>query len=453
MIQTRTKQEKLRQLLQILIPILITQLAIYAMNFFDTTMSGQYSPQDLAGVAIGSSLWVPVFTGLSGILLAVTPIVAQLVGGQRNSEVSFSVIQGVYLAIVMAVVVLIAGSLALDPILGLMKLEDHVRTIAQEYLFALSTGIVPLFVYNVLRCFLDALGKTRVSMLITLASLPLNIVFNYFLIFGKMGFPELGGVGAGYASALTYWLLTLITIVIIIRQQPFARYQIFSRLYGFSLEKWKEILLVGVPIGFAIFFETSIFSAVTLLMSQFDTLTIASHQAALNFSSFLYMVPLSISMALTIVVGFEVGAGRYQDARQYSWIGIAIAVIMAVICGIILIMFREEVARVYTKDPQVLKLTAEFLLFALFFQLSDAIQAPIQGALRGYKDVNVTFVMALVSYWVIGLPLGYYLANHTELMAFGYWIGLIAGLAVGASCLLARLVLIQRKMAARFQNP
>jgi multidrug resistance protein, MATE family len=451
MIQTNTKQAKLHQLLYILIPILITQLAIYAMNFFDTTMSGQYSPQDLAGVAIGSSLWVPVFTGLSGILMAVTPIVAQLVGGKRNSEVSFSVIQAVYLAVVIAIVVLIFGIFTLSPILDLMKLEDHVHSIAYDYLAALSTGIIPLFVYNVLRCFLDALGKTRVSMFITLVSLPLNIIFNYVLIFGKMGFPELGGVGAGYASALTYWLLTIITTYIIIKQQPFADYHIFSRLYGFSFQKWKEILLVGVPIGFAIFFETSIFSAVTLLMSQFDTMTIASHQAALNFSSFLYMVPLSISMALTIVVGFEVGAGRYGDAKQYSWLGLAIAVIMAGICGLILIMFREEVAGLYTKDQKVLTLTAEFLLYALFFQLSDAIQAPIQGALRGYKDVNVTFVMALVSYWVIGLPFGYYLANYTGLLAFGYWIGLIAGLAAGASCLLARMVFIQRKMAAQYQ--
>jgi MATE family multidrug resistance protein len=288
-------------------------------------------------------------------------------------------------------------------------------------------------------------------MFITLVSLPLNIVFNYVLIFGKMGFPELGGVGAGYASALTYWLLTIITTFIIIKQQPFADYRIFSRLYSFSFKKWKEILLVGVPIGFAIFFETSIFAAVTLLMSQFDTITIASHQAALNFSSFLYMVPLSISMALTIVVGFEVGARRYRDAKQYSWIGLAIAVIMAGICGLILIMFREEVAGLYTKDQKVLTLTAEFLLYALFFQLSDAIQAPIQGALRGYKDVNVTFVMALVSYWVIGLPLGYYLANYTGLWAFGYWIGLIAGLAAGATCLLARMVLIQRKMEGKYQ--
>ncbi|MBT2757141.1 MATE family efflux transporter [Mesobacillus foraminis] len=445
--QTHSKKEKLKQLFFILYPILITQMAMYAMNFFDTMMSGHYSPADLAGVAIGSSLWVPVFTGLSGILLSMTPIVAQLAGAKRNKDVAFSVIQGVYLSIIMALIVLGAGALVLSPILTQMNLEPHVRTIAHEYLVALSAGIIPLFVYNVLRCFLDALGKTRVSMFITLTSLPLNALFNYLLIYGKFGFPELGGAGAGYASAITYWLITVISLFIIIKTEPFASYNIFSRFYSVDFTKWKEILKIGIPIGFAIFFETSIFSAVTLLMSGFDTITIASHQAALNFASFLYMVPLSISMALTIVVGFEVGARRYRDAAQYTWIGLTIAVLMAVFCGLVLITFRYNVAGIYTTDPKVLALTAEFLLYALFFQLSDALQAPIQGALRGYKDVNITFLMALVSYWIIGLPLGYYLANHTGLHAFGYWIGLIAGLAAGALCLLGRLIFIQRKQS------
>jgi MATE family multidrug resistance protein len=414
------------------------------MNFFDVTMSGHYSPSDLAGVAIGSSLWVPVFTGLSGILLAVTPIVAQLIGAKKQDKVAFSVIQGLFLSIVMAILVIGIGSLLLNPLLNGMNLEEHVRKVAHNYLVALSFGMIPLFTYNVLRSFIDALGKTRVTMMITITSLPINIIFNYFLIFGKFGFPELGGVGSGFATAITYWIITIITIFIICTNRPFTNFAIFKTFYRVSFSKWKEILKIGVPIGFAIFFETSIFAAVTLLMSTFDTNTIASHQAALNFASFLYMLPLSISMALTILVGFEVGAQRYHDAKEYSWIGLGIAILLACFCGLILLLFRSKIAGIYTADPVVLKLTGQFLVYALFFQLSDAIQAPVQGALRGYKDVNITFLASLVSYWIIGLPLGYLMAVHTELGAFGYWIGLIAGLAVGAICLLSRLIWVQK---------
>ncbi|MED3572132.1 MATE family efflux transporter [Cytobacillus praedii] len=443
--QTFNKKGKIKQLLIILIPILITQLAMYSMSFFDTTMSGHYSSKDLAGVAIGSSLWMPVFTGLSGILLSITPIVAQLIGGKKRDEVANSVIQGIYLAIAMAIIVIIAGSFALNPVLNGMSLESKVYETARDYLIALSFGMIPLFIYSVLRSFIDALGKTRVTMMITLLTLPINVIFNYLLIYGKLGFPELGGVGAGYATAITYWVITIISIFIIHKQIPFSGFGIFQTFYRISLAKWKEILIIGVPIGFSIFFETSIFAAVTLFMSEYNTATIAAHQAALNFSSFLYMIPLSISMALTIVVGFEVGADRLKDAKEYSWIGVSIAVFMAFVCGVILLFFRSEVAGIYTKDPLVIKLTAQFLIFAIFFQLSDAIQASVQGALRGYKDVNITFIMSLISYWIIGLPVGYCLANFTSWGAFGYWIGLIIGLAAGAICLSSRLIFIQRK--------
>lgn len=445
--QTFNLKEKNKLFFQILFPILVTQIGLNLMNFVDTMMSGRAGAYDLAGVAIGSSLWVPVYTGLTGILLAITPIIAQYVGAKQRDKVPYSVMQGVYISVVIALVVTVIGGFLLNPILDLMKLESEVREIAKEYLIGLSFGIVPLFIYSVLRSFIDALGHTRVTMIITLSSLPINVIFNYLLIFGKFGFPELGGAGAGYATAITYWLIVVLSIWIILSRTPFSEYRVFGKLYSVSFSSWGEILKLGLPIGFAIFFETSIFSAVTLLMSEFSTITIAAHQVAINFSTLLYMIPLSISMALTIVVGYEIGAKRFNDAKQYSLLGICIAVVMALVCASIIIVLQEPIAKMYSTDTAVIELTTQFLIYAIFFQLSDAIAAPIQGALRGYKDVNTTFVMTLISYWVIGLPVGYALANFTTLGAFGYWIGLIVGLAAGAITLSGRLLSVQRKTA------
>ncbi|MFS0823319.1 MATE family efflux transporter [Bacillus sp. 1P02SD] len=445
--QTFSLTEKNKLFLHILFPILITQVGLNLINFVDTMMSGRAGANDLAGVAIGSSLWVPVYTGLSGILVAITPIIAQYVGAKQRDKVPYSVMQGVYISIVIALVVAVVGSFVLDPILDIMKLESEVREIAKEYIIGLSFGIVPLFVYSVLRSFIDALGHTRVTMIITLSSLPINVLFNYLLIFGKFGFPELGGAGAGYATAITYWMIVIIAVWIILTRPPFVEYRVFRKLYAVSLPSWAEILKLGLPIGFAIFFETSIFSAVTLLMSEFNTITIGAHQVAINFSSLLYMIPLSISMALTIVVGFEVGANRFKDAKQYSILGICIAVLMAIVCAMIIFVFQVPIAKLYSTNEAVITLTTQFLIYAIFFQLSDAIAAPIQGALRGYKDVNTTFVMTLISYWVIGLPVGYVLAKYTSLGAFGYWIGLIVGLAAGAITLSGRLLIVQKKVA------
>jgi len=443
--QTFTTKGKLIQLITILIPILFTQLAMYSMNFFDTMMSGKYSKTDLAGVAIGSSLWVPVFTGLSGILLSITPIIAHLVGGKKNKDVAFSVIQGIYAAIFLAIIILVIGSFALKPILQHMNLEAHVRNVAKYYLVALSFGIIPLFIYNVLRSFMDALGMTRVTMIITLLSLPINVALNFLFIFGNAGMPKLGGVGSGVASAITYWLIMFIAFAVIHFQKPFSSFMIFKKWYPVSFKKWKEIFVLGIPIGLSTFFETSIFAAVTLVMAKYGTNIIAAHQIAINFSSLLYMIPLSISMAMTIVIGYEVGAERFDDARQYSKLGISIAVVMAFILGILLLTNNELVAKVYSNDIKVIALTTHFLLYAVFFQLSDAIQAPVQGALRGYKDVNVTFIMAFISYWIIGLPFGYVIANYTNFGPYGYWLGLITGLAVGAITLSLRLFYVLRK--------
>ncbi|MGN7297957.1 MATE family efflux transporter [Ferdinandcohnia sp. SAFN-114] len=445
--QTFNLKEKTKLFFHILFPILATQIGLNLINFVDTMMSGRAGANDLAGVAIGSSLWVPVYTGLSGILVAMTPIIAQYVGARQKNKVPYSVMQGIYISVVVAIVVAIIGGFVLDPILGFMNLESEVREIAKEYLIGLSFGIVPLFVYSVLRSFIDALGHTRVTMIITLSSLPINVLFNYLLIFGKFGFPELGGAGAGYATAITYWLIVFLAVWIILSRPPFTEYRVLRKLYSVSFSSWGEILKLGLPIGFAIFFETSIFSAVTLLMSEFNTTTIAAHQVAINFASLLYMIPLSISMGLTIVVGFEVGAKRFKDAKQYSILGICIAVIMALVCSMIILLFQEPIAKMYSTNAAVIGLTTQFLLYALFFQLSDAIAAPIQGALRGYKDVNTTFVMTLISYWVIGLPVGYVLAKFTTLGAFGYWIGLIVGLAAGAVTLSGRLVIVQKRAA------
>src|SRR5699024_8607004 len=320
----------------LLVPILITQVSMFLMNFFDTVMSGRAGATDLAGVAIGSSLWVPIFTGVNGIILAVTPIIAHLLGAKKEREITEKVKQAIYLSIALACIIFIIGIFSLNPILSLMDLESEVKHIAKFYLITLSIGMVPLFIFNTLRAFIDALGKTRTSMIIILISLPLNIFFNYIFIFGKIGLPAFGGIGSGIATAITYWLVFFITVGIVLKVDPFRTFAILYQWSKPNIATWIEQLKIGIPIGFAIFFETSIFSAVTLLMSVYSTYTIAAHQAAMNFATLLYMLPLSVGMALTITVSYEVGAKRFLDAKTYSLIGIVSGVFIALFAGGIL---------------------------------------------------------------------------------------------------------------------
>lgn len=430
-------------------PILITQVFLYLMTFFDILMTSKYDIGHLAGVSIGSSLWVPVYTGLTGILISITPIVAHYIGGNNKQQVKPSVQQGILVAIAMSLLVYALIFLAVEPIVSMMDVSAIEREIAIAYVKAISIGLIPLFIYSVLRGFIDALGLTRITMFITLLSAPINVFLNYLFIFGKFGAPELGGQGAALASALTYWVVLFITIGLIATLPSIKEYQIFSGFSGIQMKRIWTIIAMGVPIGLSIFAETTIFSAVTLMMTNYTTEILSAHQIALNFTSLLYMIPLSIAMGATIVVGQSVGAKKFTEASHYAWLSVLLAIAVSFVSASILFFFREQISTFYTDDAVVVGYAVQFLIFAALFQLSDAIQAPVQGALRGYKDVKITFIMAIISYWVIGLPLGYYLATTTSLVQYGYWVGLIAGLTAGAITLSIRLLIVQKTYARK----
>ena len=446
MFQTFTMKDKIKQILIMLIPILITQLGMFSMMVFSTIMSGKYNPADVAGVAIGASIWNPIFTGLSGILFAVSPIVAQQYGEKREKDISSIVSHGIYMALLLSVVVLVLGYFLLDPILNSMDLPASVHETAYDYLVSLGFGIIPLFIFNVLRSFIYGLGKTRVVMIILLLVLPINFFFNYVLIFGNWGFPELGGAGAGYATTITYWVIAAITTYIIITQRPFSPYLAMANFKEISWFRCKEILKIGGPMGLAIFFETGIFALVTILISKYDINTIAAYQSALNLTAFIYMIPLSISMAQTVLVGYEVGSGRFKDAKAYSWLGIYLSILIAAVTGILVVLFRFDVAGFYSNETAVINLISQFLIYAFVFQICDAIQVTALGALRGYQDVVIPFVMALIGYWLICLPVGYLLATFTNFGATGYWVGLTVGLLAVGVTLSIRLSHIQKKI-------
>lgn len=431
--------------MKIFFPILVTQVAFYLISFFDTVMAGRYGSADLAGVGVGASLWAPVYTGLTGILLAVAPLVSQAMGAKREREVKRIVMQALYVAVVIIGLTVVIGLIAVNPILERMELSAEAREVARNYLVMLALGIVPMFVFFVLRTLVDSLGKSNITMVLLLISLPINVLFNYLFIFGNFGFPELGGVGAGVATAITYWILCLAIIAVVFKGELFQRLGILRRFYRPDMKRIKELILLGAPIGLAIFSEVSIFSVVTLLLGAYGDVIIGAYQAAINFASFVYMIPLSAASALTITVGFEVGAKRIKDAVQYVVIGLTMCVAVSLFSGILLYLKNEELAALYSRDPQVIEAAAHFMILAIFFQLSDAVAAPTQGALRGFKDVNVTFLLTIAAYWIIGLPLGFYLERYTTLGPDGYWWGLIIGLAVGATLLLVRLMHLIRK--------
>lgn len=441
MYKTKCLREKLVLFLKIFFPILIYQFANYSASFVDTAMTGQYNTMDLAGVSMATSIWNPFFTFLTGIVSALVPIIGHHLGRGKKEEVASDFYQFIYLALGLSVVLLGMVLFLAPTILNHIGLE---AAVAVRYLWFLSIGIIPLLLFSVIRSLLDSLGLTKLSMYLMLLLLPLNSGFNYLLIYGAFGVPELGGAGAGLGTSLAYWVLLVISVLVLFKQEKLKALHLEKRI-PLNMDKIKEGVRLGLPIGGTVFAEVAIFSVVGLIMAKFSSLIIASHQSAMNFSSLMYAFPMSISSAMAIVVSYEVGAKRFDDAKTYIGLGRWTALIFAAFTLTFLYIFRGNVASLYGNDPEFIDLTARFLTYSLFFQLADTFAAPLQGILRGYKDTVIPFYLGLLGYWGVAIPVATLFDSLTDFGAYSYWIGLIISLIVSGALYRWRLTVIMKR--------
>lgn len=444
MYKTKCLREKLVLFLKIFFPILIYQFANYSASFVDTAMTGQYNTMDLAGVSMATSIWNPFFTFLTGIVSALVPIIGHHLGRGKKEEVASDFYQFIYLALGLSVVLLGMVLFLAPTILNHIGLEAAVAAVAVRYLWFLSIGIIPLLLFSVIRSLLDSLGLTKLSMYLMLLLLPLNSGFNYLLIYGAFGVPELGGAGAGLGTSLAYWVLLGISVLVLFKQEKLKALHLEKRI-PLNMDNIKEGVRLGLPIGGTVFAEVAIFSVVGLIMAKFSSLIIASHQSAMNFSSLMYAFPMSISSAMAIVVSYEVGAKRFDDAKTYIGLGRWTALIFAAFTLTFLYIFRGNVASLYGNDPKFIDLTARFLTYSLFFQLADTFAAPLQGILRGYKDTVIPFYLGLLGYWGVAIPVATLFDSLTDFGAYSYWIGLIISLIVSGALYRWPLTVIMKR--------
>ena len=448
MYKTKCLREKLVLFLKIFFPILIYQFANYSASFVDTAMTGEYNTMDLAGVSMATSIWNPFFTFLTGIVSALVPIIGHHLGRGKKEEVASDFYQFIYLALGLSVVLLGMVLFLAPTILNHIGLEAAVAAVAVRYLWFLSIGIIPLLLFSVIRSLLDSLGLTKLSMYLMLLLLPLNSGFNYLLIYGAFGVPELGGAGAGLGTSLAYWVLLGISVLVLFKQEKLKALHLEKRI-PLNMDNIKEGVRLGLPIGGTVFAEVAIFSVVGLIMAKFSSLIIASHQSAMNFSSLMYAFPMSISSAMAIVVSYEVGAKRFDDAKTYIGLGRWTALIFAAFTLTFLYIFRGNVASLYGNDPKFIDLTARFLTYSLFFQLADTFAAPLQGILRGYKDTVIPFYLGLLGYWGVAIPVATLFDSLTDFGAYSYWIGLIISLIVSGALYRWRLTVIMKRFESR----
>ena len=377
-------------------------------------------------------------------MLGITPIISQLLGAKKTDDISTIFYQGLYIGTGLACIILIIGLLGLRPLLTALNLEPAAAEVCISYLKAFAIGLFPLLWVNTLRNTVDSHGLTHYSMAIVFTSFIVNVFLNYSLIFGHFGFPEIGGVGAGYGIAGACWTNFILFSLVLLLHPKLKGYRIFKDFSKPSFHYIREQLHIGIPIGFSIFLEASIFSIAGLLMVHFGSAVVAAHQSVISFTNVFYCLPLSIAMASTIAVAYELGAGRKQEAIQYSYISRILAIVLAIMICTFTFTNMDAIADLFTNDDEVYKLIYSFLGYGVFFSAIDAIGTPLQGILRAYKDVKVVLYISLISYWGVCFPTAYILANNPNYGPFGVWIGLLASVLVAGILFTWRTWYIQR---------
>jgi MATE family multidrug resistance protein len=432
-------------------PVLIGQLAVIAFGVIDTAMVGRFSATDLAALGLGSSIYISVYIGLTGILVALQPIAGQLFGAGRESEIGEETRQALWLAAVLTV----AGFALLyfpEPLLSLAKAPPALHDRTVDYLRILSFGLPASLAFRVYSSLTNAVGKPRLVMFLQVGGLVLKFPLNTWFIFGGFGVPALGGPGCALASTLINWVLAIVGMTVLLKFEFFRPFGIFSRFTWPVFKRQVALLRLGIPMGLSYLIEVTSYTFMALFISRFGTTTLAGHQIAGNLGAVLYMTPLSIGIASSTLVSQALGAQRFDDAASISRHGIGMACVLALGYGVALLAARPHVIGAYTPDPNVIAAAMPLVLIIFFYHLCDALQITTAFILRAYKVTIVPTVIYAIALWGIGLGGGYLLgfdvggAVPASLQgARGFWIANSLSLGVAG----VGLFLYWRRVSSR----
>lgn len=436
-----------KQLIKIGIPIFGSQMSYMLMGATDTLIAGRASSADLAGLAVGNAFSTTLWMFVSGVIFSVTPIVAQLYGAKKYTEIGKKVREILWIALFLGLsICLILMNIGL--FLNLLPIEEGITSISTEYLKAVSVGYAFITIFTCLRCYSEGMTLAKPVFYIAFGGMLLNIPLDLMFVYGWFGAPKLGGVGCGYATTIVSFVMMIALILYIYISKNYKKTELFSGYSPPSAETTKEVFKLGFPIGFGIFIELSMFSGAAIILGILGETVVASHSIAINIASLFFMVPLSIGLASATRVGNLIGEQNPRQAKVASYTTIYMCILGALINSLIIIVFRTSLVGIYTTDLLVLDLAVSLLIFAAIFQIPDGIQMGALGGLRGYKDTFIPMILLFISYWIFAMPIGYFLTNtgfNKPLGAAGMWYGMIIGLSIFSLLSIGRLNWIIKK--------
>jgi len=425
---------------------MVGQLGQIAVNFIDNVMVGRLGPTPLASVSLAVSIYISLFVLGMGISFALPPLIAAANGEHAIRKISQFFKHSLIVNIVYAILSILAIEFIAIPLLPYLGQDPEVVELAKPYLSISAWTMIPLMIFQTLRCYSDGMSETKPAMIAILLGNVLNILLNYMLIFGNWGAPKMGVAGAALGTLIARIFMIVFILILLKRWKDLWLPIRDARYLTYNKKKIYDILQLGIPTGLQLFFEVSAFAGAAMIMGTLGAKSQAAHQIAINLASITFLICTGMGMAATIRVGNKLGQNDVEGIRNAGISGIIQIIIFMILGAAFFVIFRNYLPYIYIEDIEVVNIASTLLIFAALFQVSDGIQVVVSGALRGLQDVMMPFLITFISYWVIGLPISYLSAHYFDIGPAGVWLGLLIGLTISATLLTIRFLNRVNKM-------
>lgn len=433
---------EIKELLRLTIPLSSAQVAQAATGFVDTVMMGWLGQETLAAGGLAATTFTTLIVTSSGIVVGISPFIAEAYGANNRGRIQQLTRQGLWLSLIVAIpIMLLLKNMA--QIMQQLGQSPEVVTIATQYLDVMVWAFLPALTFAMFKSVISSLSQARPITMIVVCGTLFNIIGNYILGFGKLGFPVMGLGGIAWASTLAQWGMLLFIVLYILSDHRLKAYQLFHKLLQFEPKVIKELLGIGLPISLSFAFEAGLFTITTFLMGILGTQVLAAHQIVFQTIALIFMVPLGMSFATTIRVGQWQGQQNFKGVQRAAYVSMSMGAIFMTIMAVVITIYPQQIIALYLdvgnpKNAQVVTLAVAMFKIAAISQILDGVQTTAAGALRGLKDTRIPMLLSFLAFWGIGLVIGYLSGFTLGLGGVGLWLGQFTGVAVSAGFFLWR---------------
>jgi MATE family multidrug resistance protein len=439
-------REHIRENLKLAIPVMLTNIGHVMMGVCDNVMVGHLNAESLAAAGLATVVFNVFLLFGIGVSYAITPLVAESFGSNDKESISETLRHGLVINFLNGIVLILVVSVGQN-LLYHINQPKEVVALAIPFLNIIMYSLVPVLIYQSFKQFAEGLSNTQVAMVVIWACNVVNLLLNYLLIYGHWGLPALGLNGAGWATFISRIIMAAVIAGYIYYSPKFSMYRHAFSIGKYSKRLFSKILNLGIPSGVQFIFEVAAFDFSLVMMGWLGTKVQAAHQIAINLATLSYLTTAGLAAAATVRVGYFLGKRDVRNLQTATYSLLSMALIVMSLCALIFILGRSWLPSLYINDPEVISITASLLIVAGIFQLSDGTQVVCASALRGMQDVKLPSSFIFVAYWLVGLPLSYWLGFKAGYGATGIWLGLLIGLTLTAAAMFIRLRWRIRKIA------